>query len=144
MPEHLWRKMAGAYLLGLVLTLIPFFLVKLVFHTTARALAGPYMAFLVPQWICLTLSMWLRKLEERGVSPKRLAIGWCVMIAFFYWAVIAACFYAGVTLRIVRPGDPEWVFVFGMMAIVGTASSYFIGYKRTLQVILARSNPAVG
>lgn len=144
MPEHLWRKMAWAYLLGLVLTLIPFAIAGLVLHTSARALAGPYLAFLAPQWIVLTVVMWLRKLEERGASPKRLAIGWGVTIALFYWAVIAACIYVGMTLRIVKPGDPMWVFVFGMMAIVGTASSYFIGYKRTLEVIRARARPAAG
>ena len=87
--------------------------------------------------------MWLRTLEERGVSPKRLAIGWGVTIALFHWAVIAACIYAGVTLRIVKSGDPAWVFAFGMTAIVGTASSYFVGYKRMLEVICARARPAV-
>jgi len=138
----MWRKVAWGYVLNPVLSLIPFFAVKLILHATTRALVGPYLGFVAVQLIFLTVVPWLWKWEAQGAPPKRLALAWGLMLTLFSWGVTAVSFYTVMSLHILARDAAFWVL--GMMAIVGTATSPFVGYRMTMERISSRASATAG
>ena len=139
-PANMRIAMLWAICLYLALEGVPFVVVKLIANVSVGELFGPYLAFAVPGVIFLLLAMSLRRWEERGPPPRRLALGWGLSIVFFFLAICGACFYASVTLRFVHRDDAVWVF--GMMAVAGTPVGFFMMYNMVLQRIASRAAKA--
>jgi len=126
-----WMRMFWALCLYLALELGPFVIVKHVLHTTEEKLAGPYLAFAVPGVIVLLLAWWLRKWEERGPSPRRLAFGWGLSAAFFFSAVAGAFFYSGVTLHLLNPSKiGSFITVGALGVLIASFSLYYTALSR--------------
>lgn len=120
----------------LVLELGPFLIAMVVLKKSAGELAGPYIAFAIPWGIVLPLVWWLRKWEEQGASPKRLARGWGLSIALFVIAIGAAVFYSGVKLFLIDRGDAIVSFV--ATGLWGGCIVYFVLYHMALRRITTR------
>jgi hypothetical protein len=108
-----------------------------VLNKTADELAGPYLAFAVPWAILAPLIWWLRKQEEQGASPKRLARGWGLGMAVFGVAVSVAVFYSGMTLRLMDPTDIVGGFI--ATVLLSVPILYFGMYYTALRSISARA-----
>jgi hypothetical protein len=126
----------------LVLELGPFFIAELAFKKTAGELAGPYLAFAVPWAIMAPLIWWLRKWEERGVSPKCLAHGWGVSMALFGVASMVAVFYSGVELSLMDRKDAVVSFI--VVVLFSVPIFYCTLYRWVLMRISARSSKKMG
>ena len=72
--ENIWVWLFWGLGIYLVLELGPFLIAGRGLNKPAQELAGPYLAFAVPCVILAPLIWWLRKWEEQGASPKRLAV----------------------------------------------------------------------
>src|SRR3954469_24448162 len=101
--ENIWVWLFWG--LGIYLTseLGPFLIAGWLLNKKADELAAPYLAFAAPMVILAPLIWWLRKWEEQGVSPKRLAHGWGLSMALFVAAVGVAVFYSGARLSLIDP-----------------------------------------
>jgi hypothetical protein len=108
-----------------------------VLNKTAGDLAGPYLAFAVPWAILAPLIWWLRKWEERGASPERLARGWGLGMALFGAAVVVAVFYSGMVLRLMDPTDVVGGFL--ATVLLSVPILYFGMYYTALRSISARA-----
>jgi hypothetical protein len=99
--ESIWIWLFWGLGIYLALELGPCLIVARVLNVAAGELVGPYLAFAVP-WAILAPLIWLlRKGEEQGASPKRLAHGWGLGMAIFGVAAAVAVFYSGIALRLV-------------------------------------------
>jgi hypothetical protein len=107
-----------------------------VLNKTAGELAGPYLAFAVPWAIFAPLIWWLRKWEERGASPKRLARGWGLGMALFDIAVDVAVFYSGMVLHLMDPTLVVGAFI--TTVLMSAPTSYFVVYHLVLARISSR------
>jgi hypothetical protein len=83
----------------------PFLIAGRVLKRPAHELAGPYLAFAAPAVILLPLIWWLRKWEEQGASPKRVARGWGLSMVLFGIAIAFAVFYSGIKLHLMEQRD---------------------------------------
>ncbi|MGB6194588.1 MAG: hypothetical protein WBF42_19145 [Terracidiphilus sp.] len=108
-----------------------------VLNRTADQFAGPYLAFAVPWVIFAPLIWWLRKWEEQGETPKRLARGWSLGMALFGVAVEAAVFYSGTVLRLMDPTDVAGGFI--ATVLLSVPILYFGMYYTALRSISARA-----
>jgi hypothetical protein len=140
--ESIWVWLLWGSGIYLLLELGPFLIAARVLKKSAGELAGPYLAFAVPWAIMAPLIWWLRKCEEQGVSPKRLAHGWGLSMALFGVAGVAAVFYSGVELRLMDPRDAVISFV--VMVLLSAPIFYFGMYHRALPRISARSAEKLG
>jgi hypothetical protein len=122
----------------LVLESGPFLLATWILRKTARDLAGPYLAFAVPWAILAPLIWWLRRWEDEGASPKRVARGWGLGMALFGFAIGLAVFYSGVELRLMNTVDA----VVSLVATTALSAPifYFGMYHRALTVISSRTS----
>lgn len=111
-----------------------------VFHQTVAVLTAPYMVFPAMPFFCLVFSMWLRKLEDRSVSPRWLALGWGLLIALFFSGIAAGVFYSGVKFHVIDPGE-FWLFF--TVESAPTIGFSVMTYKMALKRISARA-PANG
>jgi hypothetical protein len=140
--KNIWAWMFWGLVFWLVLELGSFFIAGWVFKKTAGELAGPYLAFAVP-WAIMAPLIWrLRKWEERGVSPKRLAHGWGLSMALFGVALAVAVFYSGVELRLMDRKDA--VVSLLVVVLLSVPIYYYSLYRRALSRISARSAGKVG
>jgi hypothetical protein len=128
--------MFGALCLYLALERGLFVIVKNVLHTTEGELAGPYLAFAVPGVIILLLAWWLRKWEERGPLPRRLALGWGLSAALFFSTGAIAFFYSAVKLHLLNPND---IASFIVVGAGGVLIASFSLYRSAITRISARS-----
>jgi hypothetical protein len=135
--ESIWVWLLWGLGIYLALELGPFLIAKQVFNKTAGDLAGPYLAFALPAVVVMPLIWWLRKWEERGASPKRVARGWGTSVALFGVAVVVAVFYSGIELRLMNPRDAIGGFVASVLLSVPIF--YFGIYHRALKVISTRA-----
>jgi hypothetical protein len=135
--EKLWVWLFWGLAFWLVMELGPFLIAAQVLNKTAGELAGPYLAFAVPWAIMATLIWWLRKWDERGVSPKRLAHGWSLSVALFGVAMAIAVSYSGVKLGFMYPMDA--IGGLAVFALLSVSISYFTMYHRVLRVTSARA-----
>jgi membrane protease YdiL (CAAX protease family) len=135
--ESIWVWLVWGTGIYLGLEAGPFLIAAWAFRKTAGELAGPYLAFAVPWMILAPLIWWLRKWEEQGKPPKRLARGWGLSVALFVVAVIVATLYTGVTLHLMNPVDAVVDFV--VTLLMSIPISYFTAYNRTLAVISTRA-----
>ena len=129
--------MVGSVCLYLAAEIVLFVIIKLVLNKTVVELASPYLVFAVPGVILLPLAWQLRKWEEQGSSPKRLAFGWTLCAALFFSTVAIVVIYSGVELHLVNLND-EWSFIVAGMVGVPTAS--LTVYRMALVRISARAN----
>jgi hypothetical protein len=136
--KNIWAWLFWGLGFYLVLELGPFLIAGWVFKKTANELAGPYLAFAAPWAIMAPLIWWLRKWEETGVSPKRVAHGWGLSMALFGVAVAVAVFYSGVALRLVDRKDAIVSFIVGVLLSVPIF--YYTLYRLTLPRISARAS----
>jgi len=135
--ESIWAWLIWGLGFWLVLELGPFFIAGSVLKKTAGELTGPYLAFAVPWAIMAPLIWWLRKWEEQGASPKRLARGWGLSVTFFSIAVMVALFYSGVELGLMDRIDAEISFV--VVVLLSAPILYFGMYHRALKFTSVRA-----
>jgi hypothetical protein len=140
--KNIWAWVFWGLVFWLVLELGPFFIVGLAFKKTAGELAGPYLAFAMPWAIMAPLIWWLRKWEEVGVSPKRLAHGWGLSMALFGVAVAVAVFYLGVELHLMDRKDAVVSFI--VVVLLSAPIGYCTLYLTALPRISARSAGKLG
>ena len=88
------------------------------------------------------LIWWLRKWEEKGVSPKLLAHGWGLSMALFGAAVTVAVFYSGVEFRLIDKKDAVVSFI--VAVLLSVPIGYCTLYLMALQRISARSAEKLG
>ena len=140
--ESIWIWLFWGIGIYLALELGPFLIAARVFNMAAGELAGPYLAFAVPWVILAPLIWWLRKGEEQGSSPRRLARGWGFGMALFGVAVVVAVFYSGVALRLVDRTDA----VGGLIAAVllSVPIFYFSMHHMALKRISSRAAEKLG
>lgn len=137
MRLNLWRWLSLSLPIYFVMELGAFLTIAWYLNKTVGELVGPYLAFTVPWAIVAPLVWWLRILEEQGISPKRLALGWLLSIALFFVAVMVATVYSGIELRLMDPKDALGAFV--VTVLLSIPSLYFVAYRRTLRVISTRA-----
>ena len=134
--ESIWVWLFWGLGIYLVLELAACRIAAQVLNKTADELAGPYLAFAVPWAILAPLIWWLRKWEEQGVSPKRLARGWGLSMALFGVAVAVAVFYSGSVLRLMDPTDVAGGFI--ATVLLSVPIFYFVGSRLMLTRLSAR------
>jgi hypothetical protein len=129
--------MFWAIALLLVLELMPAIVVKEVLHVTMGQLVGPYLAFAGPAVIFLLLAWWLRRQEERGAPPGRLALAWGLSAGLFVFTIGVALFYSASALHLIDPRESWGALVFAVSA--GTLVTSFTMYHKVLPTISARA-----
>jgi hypothetical protein len=134
---NIWVKMFWAIVLYLALVLVPAFLVMLVLHKTVGEITGPYLAYAVPGPIFLLVILWLRTWEERGASPRQVALVWSLCTTLFMFLVFGATVYSGVELHLIDPNDAVGTLVVGCVggALVGPLTTY----RHVLKIASART-----
>jgi hypothetical protein len=135
--ENIWVWLFWALGIYLVLELGPFLIAGYILRKTAGAMAGPYLAFAMPWAIMAPLIWWLRKWEEQGASPKRLARGWGLSMLLFGVVIQFAVFYSGVQLSLIRLNDAIISFV--AAALFNGLVFYFGMYHMALNRISSRA-----
>lgn len=135
--ESIWIWLFWGIGIYLVLELGPCLIAARVLNMTAGELAGPYLAFAVSWAILAPLIWWLRKGEEQGSSPRRLARGWGLGMALFGVAAVVAVFYSGIALRLVDPTDAVGGLIAGVLLSVPIF--YFGMYHMALKRISLRA-----
>ncbi len=135
--ESIWVWLFWGLGIYLALEAGPFLIAKHVLRKTTGELAGPYLAFAVPWAILAPIIWWLRKWEEKGVTPKRLARGWGASMVLFVVAVGVAVFYSGVKFGFISPIDAEVSFV--STALFGGLIVYFRMYHLVLTNLSAKA-----
>lgn len=113
-----------------------FFVAWVVLKRTARELRAPYVAFIVPGVVMISLVWWLHSWRERGAPLKALARGWGLSMGLFALACLGALAYSGIKLRLVDPADAAVRFMITTLIVV--VISYFTGYHAALNRITAR------
>jgi predicted Na+-dependent transporter len=108
----------------------------LVFHKTPNEMAGPYLAYAVPGPIFLLVVLGLRTWEDRGGSPKRLAIAWTLCTTLFMFIILGATVYSGAKLHLIDPNDAVGILV--VACVGGALIGPFMMYRRVLKVTTAR------
>lgn len=136
LPENFWRKMVWAIVLDFALWLVPALLVMVVFHKSAVEMAGPYLAFAVPVPIFVLFASWLRILEDRGLSPRQLALAWSLMTMLFASVIGVATVYSATQLHFIEPED---VLAFVVAGVLVALIPPFTIYRRMLNVTAARA-----
>lgn len=135
--KNIWAWLFWSFGFYLVLELGPFVIAAWALKKTAGELVGPYLAFAVP-WAIMAPLIWrLRKWEEGGVSPKRLAHGWGFSMALFGVAVGLAVFYSGIKLQVMDSKDA--VVSFAVVVLLSVPIFYFGMYRMALTRICARA-----
>jgi len=132
--------MLWALCLYLALELGVFVLVNQGLRRGTEELALPYLAFAAPGVIGLLLAWRLRKWEEQGASPRRIAAGWCLSVVLLFSTVALSFLYSGVKFRLFRPSDAK---SFMVVALVGALIASFSLYRMALSRISARSKQQV-
>jgi hypothetical protein len=135
--ESIWIWLFWGLGIYLALELGPFLIAGHLLKKTAGELAGPYLAFAVPWAIMAPLIWWLRKWEERAVSPKRLAHGWGLSMALFVVVLGVAVFYSGVEFGLMDRKDAVDSFI--VTALWGGCIVYFTLYHMALKRICSRA-----
>ena len=135
--SKIWVQMFWAVCVYLALQFATFLLIKIIFRVAAERLVGPYFAFAIPGVVFQFLAMWLRDLEVRGASPKRLVLAWALAIELFFLAIVAALFYSVLKFQILNSTDAAWTF--GLMVAGGSAAVSLAGYRPVLERISARA-----
>lgn len=128
--------MSWAIVLNFALVLVPTYFVMLVLHKTAGEMAGPYLAYAVPGPIFQLVALWLRTWENRGASPKRLALAWVLCTTLFMFTIIGATAYSGAELNLIDPEDRVPVVV---LSVMGAFIVPFTTYRRVLKVTAERA-----
>jgi len=142
MRLSLWAWILWSLPIYLLLEVGAFLIIRECLRKTASELIGPFLAFAVPWAIFAPLVWWLRKWEEQGATPKRLARGWGLSMALFSIAVMVALFYSGMELRLMDQMDAAISFV--AMVPLSTPICYFVVYSRALTVISSRTSSKLG
>jgi hypothetical protein len=109
--ESIWVWLFWGLGIYLALEAGPFLIAGLVLKKTVGEMAGPYLAFAVPAAIIMPLIWYLKKWEEQGVTPKRLARGWGLSMVIFVVAMGVAVFYSGVKLHLMGRWDAVVSFI---------------------------------
>jgi hypothetical protein len=135
--DSIWVWLFWGIGIYLLLEAGPLLIAGWVLKKTAGELAGPYLAFAVPAAIIMPLIWLLRKWEEKGTLPKRVARAWGLSAAFFCVAVMVALFYSGAELRLMNTRDALAGFV--VTALWGGFIVYFTMYHMALRRISARA-----
>lgn len=140
--ENVWVWLFWGFGIYFLLELGPFVIAARVLNRSARELVGPYLAFAVPWAIFAPLIWWLRKWEEQGTTPKRLAHGWAVGMVFFGVAAAIAVFYSGNALRLMDPTHAIGDFIAVVLFMVPIL--YFTMHRLALTRICARATGKQG
>ena len=144
LPSSRWRRSFCGWLveglsLYLVLGIGLFLVLQFALKKTAAELACPFLACATPEPILLAVVWWLRRREEQGVSPKRLAREWGVSVTAWGAALVVAIAYAGARLGFLDPTDAVGGLI--VTELVGIPTMYFTTYYA---VIAGMSSKAAG
>lgn len=140
--ENIWVWLFWGIGIYLALELGPFLIAGQVLKKTVGEMAGPYLAFAMPWVIMVPLIWWLRKREEQGTSPKRLARGWGLSMALFGVVLGFAVFYSGVKFSLIGLSDAVISFV--TTALFSGLIFYFGMYHMALKRISSRTAAKLG
>lgn len=136
-PRTIWAWMFWGLCVYLSLELGSFYIAKQVLHKNIGEFAGPYLAFAMPAAVFLPLVWRLLKREVMGVSPKRLARGWGLVMVLFFVVEAGAVFYSGVKLGFIDLSDAVIYFV--VAALYCGLIAYFSMYQFMLKRISGRA-----
>lgn len=131
-----WKWLFWGLVIYSALEACAFFVARIVLRRTAGELWAPYLAFIVPGVVMISLVWWLHSWRERGAPLKSLARGWGGSGALFGLACMGALAYSGVKLHLVHPRDT--IVRFMVTTLVVVAVSYFTAYRTALSRITAR------
>jgi hypothetical protein len=134
--KNIWAWMCWGLGTYFALEAGPFLIAGRVLKRPAHELAGPYLAFAAPAVIIMPLIWRLRKWEEQGASPKRVARGWGWTMVLFGIAIAFAVFYSGINLHLIEPRDAVISFV--VMVLLSAPIFYFGMYRMALTRISSR------
>lgn len=115
-----WKWLFWGLVIYSALEACAFFGAWMILKRTVREFSGPYIAFIVPGAVIISLVWWLNTWRERGAPLKPLARGWGLSMALFGVACSDAMARFIVTTLIV--------------VVIG----YFSGYRTALNRITAR------
>jgi hypothetical protein len=131
-----WKWLFWGLIVYSVLEACTFFIAWLALKRTVPELWGPYVAFVLPGAITLSLVWWLNSWRERGAPPKSLARGWGLSMALLGLTSVGALGYSEVKLHLVKPADAMVSFI--IAALMAVVIGYFVGYRMALDRISAR------
>jgi len=134
---NIWVKMFWAIVLFLAYVFVAALLVMLVLHKSAGEMVGPYLAYAVPGPIFLLVVLWLRAWEDRGASPKLLALVWCLCTTLFMFTIVGATTYSGVVLHLIDSEDRVAFFI--VSGVMGAFIVPLTMYRRVLKVATERA-----
>jgi len=135
--ENIWVWLFWGLGTYLMLEIMPFLILGLALKKTAAELAGPYLACAMPAAILMPLVWWLRRREDKGASPKRLAHGWGASVALFSVAMVVATIYSGVKLGFM---DPKYALGGLVVSVLlSVPISYFTLYYMAMTRISSRA-----
>jgi drug/metabolite transporter (DMT)-like permease len=131
-----WKWFCWGLVIYSALEACAFFVAWMVLKRAASELSGPYVAFIVPGAIMISLVWWLNTWRERGARLKPLARGWGLSMAFFGLTCLGALAYSGIKLHLIDPADAMVRFIITTLIVV--VIGYFTGYRTALSRIAAR------
>lgn len=131
-----WKWLFWGLVIYSALEACAFFGAWMILKRTVREFSGPYIAFIVPGAVIISLVWWLNTWRERGAPLKPLARGWGLSMALFGVACLGALAYSGIQLHLVDPSDAMARFIVTTLIVV--VIGYFSGYRTALNRITAR------
>ncbi|MGA3082661.1 MAG: hypothetical protein ABSD44_15025 [Terracidiphilus sp.] len=135
--ESIWVWLFWGLGTYFVLEIGPFLVLGFALKKTAAELAGPYLACAMPGAIMMPLVWWLRRWEDQGAPPKRVARGWGMCMALFSLAMVVAVTYSGVKLGFMDPKDALGGLV--VSVLLSVPIGYFTLYNMAITRIPSRA-----
>ncbi len=126
--ESIWVWLFWGLSIYLALEVVSFSIIGLALDKSPRDLVGPFVAFALPWTFMAPQIWWLRKWEEAGLPPARLALRWGFSMALFGEGCIAATYYSGVRFRLMEPKDAVVNLV---VAVLFSSPIFFFGMWRS-------------
>lgn len=129
---NFWQWLFWGLFIYSALEACAFFVAWIVLKRTAGELWAPYVAFIVPGVVMISLVWWLRSWRERGAPLKALARGWGMSMGLFALACLGALAYSGIKLHLVDPAGAAVRFI--ITTLIVFCISCFTGYRTALSL----------
>jgi hypothetical protein len=135
------RSWTVAVLVCFVVNLVPALLAAIVLKKSAGQIAEPYFALVAIQIVATMLAWRLRKWEERGGEPARVAFGWALMVAFLSCGAIATFVYSAAEFRLLDVRANWDVILFAGIATIFVSGVSM--YYQSLPRLVARASKRI-
>jgi hypothetical protein len=135
--ESVWVWLFWGLGIYLLLEFGSFLLAAMLLKKTIGELVIPYIAFAIPWVIFAPIIWWLRKWEEQGASPTRLARLWALGVAVFGTTIYLAAFYSARMLDFMSGTDALIDCVVVVLLTIPVLT--FVLYQRAIRVLSART-----